>query len=311
MPQGTSKACLVIHGGAGEVFGDNAAAGETAAYHDALRRALEQGWTLLDRRGSALDAVTETVCVLEDNPLFNAGKGAVLSSNGVAELDASIMDGREGRCGGVSNLHTVKNPILAARAVMEQTPHSILCAQQADDFAAAQGLERVDNSYFITPRRQKELADALHKNQKKAAGGGTVGAVARDRQGNLAAATSTGGMTARLPGRVSDSSIPGAGTWADDKTCALSCTGTGDIFIRNATARDVACLMEYKNMPLRDAVAQGLRAIKEAGGKGGIIGVDAAGNIVMDFTTKSMFRGCAGDDAPLMTAIFREEAERN
>ena len=298
-----NKTGLVIHGGAGAHFG-GLTESESAARHQALRDIAARGQDILQRGGGALDAVTEAVRLLEDCPLFNAGKGAVFAANGVIELDACVMDGRTGACGGVSAAQTIKNPVLAARAVMEQSPHSLLCGRGAEEYAAGRGLDIVDNDYFHTLERRQGLEEALQKQFRAEAALGTVGAVALDRQGHLAAATSTGGLTAKLPGRVSDSSIAGAGTWAADGLCALSCTGTGDIFIRNATARDVACLMEYKGFPLAQAAAEGLRKVRAAGGAGGIIGIDAEGGVVMDFNTSGMCRGWTDESGQVRTAIL-------
>jgi L-asparaginase / beta-aspartyl-peptidase len=210
-----------------------------------------------------------------------------------------------GRCGGVSAVTTIKNPVLAARAVMDQSPHSLICGHGAESFAAAGGLDMVDNSYFLTRERRRQLDEALKAKEFSAVRGlSTVGAVARDADGNLAAATSTGGLTAKLPGRVSDSSVAGAGTWAANGVCALSCTGTGDVFLRNATARDVACMMEYKGLNLADAARGGLDKVKKSGGMGGIIGLAPEGGPVMEFNSTGMSRGFMRDGAESFAAIF-------
>ncbi len=294
------KSALVIHGGAfiptSLSISDDGVRDRVAALHEAL----QEGFAKLRGGGSALDAVVRAVTVMENNPLFNAGIGAVLTAEGVAELDAGVMDGATGRCGGVSGVKTIKNPVLAARAVLERSPHSILCASGAEQFAREQGLEMVANDYFVTRERQEQLDEALKRKRFDAAKGlSTVGAAARDRLGRLAAATSTGGLTGKLPGRVSDSSIAGAGTWAADGVCALSCTGTGDIFIRNATARDVACRIEYGRVSLAEAVRESLARVKSAGGVGGIVALGPDGPPVIDYNTSAMSRGfvLAGEES--------------
>ncbi len=284
-----SQTSLVIHGG-GLSFAPSHE--DREAREAALKEALKEGMAILRQDGHALDAAIKAVMVMEDCPLFNAGKGSVLAADGAIEMDACVMDGQTGRCGGVSAVQTVKNPVQAARAVMDHSPHSLLCAAGAEAFAAAQKLEIVDKSYFFTEERRRSLEKALKRRAFEASESlGTVGAAAYDKNGNLAAATSTGGLTAKMPGRVSDSSIAGAGTWAANNLCALSCTGTGDLFIRQATARDVACLMEYKKRPLKEATAEALARIKAAGGTGGIVALDAGGQVVMDYNTLGMSRG--------------------
>lgn len=299
------KSALVIHGGAfiptSLSISDSGVRDRIAALHEALR----EGFSILKAGGSALDAAMRAVVIMENNPLFNAGKGAVLATNGTAELDACVMDGTTGGCGGVSAVKTIRNPVLAARMVMERSAHSILCAAGAENFAREQGLEIVSNDYFITPERQKQLEDALRRQQFDAAKGlSTVGAAARDRDGRLAAATSTGGLTAKLPGRVSDSSIAGAGTWAADGVCALSCTGTGDVFIRNATARDVACRVEYGRTTLPDAVRESLAQVASAGGTGGIVALAPDGRAVMSYNSSAMSRGfILADEEPFAAVL--------
>jgi beta-aspartyl-peptidase (threonine type) len=292
------KPVLVIHGGAGKSPVTPLSAEDSAARTAALAHVLSSGFAVLRDGGSALDAVTVAVTLLEDCPFFNAGHGAVITAGGGVELDASIMDGTSGKAGGVSAVRTIKNPILAARAVMERTAHTLLCAEGADNFAAASGLAIVDNEYFKTAHRMSEweaMRDDKVFNASK--GLGTVGAVAMDAAGALAAATSTGGLTNKMLGRVSDSSVPGAGTWARNGVCALSCTGTGDIFIRNNTAFDAAAMVQYRGFSLDESCRTVLAKVKDAGGEGGIIGIDAAGRPVMDFNTGGMNRGWISDDA--------------
>ncbi|HTK84238.1 MAG TPA: isoaspartyl peptidase/L-asparaginase [Patescibacteria group bacterium] len=286
------KSALVIHAGAfiptSMSISDGGVKDRVAALHEALR----EGFAVLSGGGSALDAAIRAVIIMENNPLFNAGKGAVLTTEGIAELDACVMNGTSGRCGGVSTVKTIRNPVLAARAVMEHSPHSILCAMGAEQFAREQGLEMVANDYFVTRERQEQLEEALKRKRFDAAKGlSTVGAAARDPAGRLAAATSTGGLTGKLPGRVSDSSIAGAGTWAADGVCALSCTGTGDVFIRNATAREVACRVEYGGGKLAEAARESLARVKSAGGTGGIVALAPDGPAVMEYNTSAMSRG--------------------
>lgn len=299
------KSALVIHGGAfvptSLSISDSGVRDRVAALHEVLR----EGLSVLKSGGSALDAAVRAIIIMENNPLFNAGKGAVLSTNGKAELDACVMDGTTGRCGGVSTVKTIRNPVLAARAVMERSPHAILCAEGAEEFARAQGLEIVTNEYFVTTERQEQLAEALRRRQFDAAKGlSTVGAVARGGDGRLAAATSTGGLTAKLAGRVSDSSVAGAGTWAADGVCALSCTGTGDVFLRNATARDVACRIEYGRKSLVESVRESLGAVKSAGGVGGIVALAPDGPAVMEYNTSAMSRGFVLADQEPFAAVL-------
>lgn len=285
------KPILVIHGGAGNGFKKLSREDRDRA-RDEIKTVLQKTYAILAKGGSALDAATAAVVALENCPLFNAGRGSVISANGEVEMDASIMDGATGKTGGVSTVKIIKNPILAAKAVMEHSRHTVFCAEGAEDFAKAQGLKIVENKYFITRERKsawKQFRKEKEYNAAKALG--TVGAVAMDQNGNIAAATSTGGLTDKAPGRVSDSALPGAGTWAKNGVCGISCTGTGDVFIRNVTAFDAAAMVEYQNMDLKDAFASALEKVKAAGGYGGMIGIDANGNAVMDFNTEGMYRG--------------------
>jgi len=283
---------LVVHGGAGSI--DSAAFDRAAlaARHQALAAALQSGMATLEQGGAALDAVCAAVCVLEDCAYFNAGHGAVLAANERAELDASVMNGADGNAGGVSTLSRVRNPVLAARAVMAQTPHTILCGPGGDEFAQSCGLTMVENEYFITAARREALVQAQQRVQFDAEKSlGTVGAAARDARGHLAAATSTGGLSNKMPGRVSDSAIPGAGTWARDNICALSCTGTGDLFIRRAAAHEVGARVRFRGDDLVSACDAVLAEIKQDGGSGGIIGIDGNGEIVMAYNAPEMYRG--------------------
>lgn len=294
----SSPLTLVIHGGAGTILKKNMTPEKEAAYTSKLNEALEAGFQILEEGGTSMDAIQKTINILEDSPLFNAGKGAVFTNDGHNELDASIMDGKTLNAGAVAGVKTVKNPINAARKVMENSPHVMMAGQGADIFAKEQGLELVDSAYFFTQRRWDSLQKALKKermeldhddpDKKK----GTVGAVALDKYGNLAAGTSTGGMTNKRWGRVGDSPIIGAGTYANNQTCAVSSTGHGEFFIRNVVAYDIAALMEYGNKSLEEAADYVVnQKLKQQDGRGGVIALDAKGNIAMPFNTEGMYRG--------------------
>ncbi len=304
---------IVIHGGAGTILRSEMTPEQEAAYTEALNQALDIGEEILKNGGTALDAVEKTIVYLEDNPLFNAGKGAVLTNAGTCELDASIMDGATQNAGSVAGVKHVKNPIRAALAVMQQSPHVMLAGEGADQFALEQGLDTVPNSYFITERRLESLKRAKAKEQKTGMSAenaeskfGTVGCVALDKHGNLAAGTSTGGMNNKRWGRIGDSPIIGAGTYADNATCAVSCTGHGEYFIRYTVAADVAARMAYGGASLQDAAnAVVMKKLVEKGGSGGLIAVDAKGNIAMPFNTEGMYRGYAKPGERLV-AIYKQ-----
>jgi len=292
---------LVIHGGAGTILKENMTPEKEAAYLEKLNEALQTGAEILQKGGTSLDAVTATIMVMEDSPLFNAGKGAVFTAEGVNEMDASIMDGRHLEAGAVTGLRHVKNPILAARAVMEKTPHVMLTGEGAEALATSVGLEMVDSSYFFTESRWNSYLKAKQKAEKH----GTVGAVALDRYGNLAAATSTGGMTYKMKGRVGDSPIIGAGTYADNNTCAVSATGHGEYFIRNMVAYDISALMKYKGLSLQASADEVINnKLKSIGAEGGIIAVDKDGNIAMPFNTDGMYRGFIISDGRSEVLIY-------
>jgi len=285
------KPVLVIHGGAGNI--QNMSAEMEEAYRQKLSEALTAGYTVLENGGSSLEAAVAAINIMEDSPLFNAGKGAVFTNEGKNELDASIMDGSNLQAGAVASITTVKNPINAALAVMLHSPHVMLVGAGADEFAAEQGLEIVEPSYFHTERRMKQLERLQQKETSKSDfhKWGTVGAVALDKYGNLAAATSTGGMTNKQYGRVGDSPIIGAGTYAENESCAVSATGQGEYFIRGMISYEVAALMKYKNLTLQDAANFAIHEkLTQMGGEGGIISLDAAGNIAVEFNTRGMFR---------------------
>ena len=304
---------LAIHGGAGTILRSKMTLEREAAYHAGLRRALEAGRVVLADGGSALDAATAAVMALEDEPLFNAGRGAVYTSAGKQEMDAAVMDGHDRAAGAVAGICGPRNPVLAARAVMEHSGHVLLIGESALEFCRRQGITFEDASYFFTEQRWQALQETLAMRQSGADDQdesrkhGTVGAVARDRQGNLAAATSTGGMTAKAPGRVGDSPVFGAGTWADNETCAVSATGHGEIFIRYAAAHEIASRMRYAGQTLDEASrAVVIDMLAPAGGSGGIIAVDRSGNVSMPFNCSGMYRGVVRGDGRLLTGIYDE-----
>ena len=295
---------IAIHGGADNITPENLSGSDSLVYKSALDSALSIGATMLKNGGSCEDAVAKVVCYLEDNPLFNAGKGAVFTSEGKNELDACIMKGKTLESGAVAGVGDIKNPILAAQAVMEKSGSVLLTGAGASRFARESGLEIVDSSYFYTDKSWKSLqrAKAAEKVEKH----GTVGCVALDIYGNLAAATSTGGMTNKRPGRIGDSPIVGAGTYADNRSCAISCTGHGEFFIRYTVARSIASLVEYRDMDLKEAVSQILwKSLDPVGGTGGIIAIDIAGNIVMDFNTQGMFRAYQSSSGTRVVGLFK------
>jgi len=295
---------IVVHGGAGalreEVLGDEL----DAQYRESLIGALHAGTKILEDGGTALDAVETVIRMMEDNPLFNAGKGAAFTHDGRNELDASIMDGSTLGAGAVAAVTDIKNPISAARAVMTHSPHVMLSGAGASAFAREQGLEMVSPAYFHTDRKWNDLKEILKKEKL-----GTVGCVALDRKGNLAAGTSTGGMANKRYNRIGDSPVIGAGTYASNATCAISCTGHGEFFIRYAVAHDISALMEYKGLSLREsAELVVMDKLVKAGGAGGVIGVDIRGNITMTFNTEGMFRAFATADGNEGVFIFGDEA---
>lgn len=317
-PAKAERVVLVIHGGAGVKPKDKMTPALKRQFEDDLKKALQQGQKALDR-GTSLDAVEAAIRVLEDSPLFNAGKGAVFTHDGRNELDASIMDGKTRKAGAVAAVTVLRNPIIAARAVMEKSPHVMLVGRGAELFATQQGLDIVDPQYFWTLERWNALKEALEAEKKKPGkqGGwnppfnryfGTVGAVALDRHGNLAAGTSTGGMTNKRFGRVGDSPIIGAGTYADNATCGVSCTGHGEVFIRYGVAKDVVARMRYKGIPVKQAAEETLGELpKEEGGVGGLIALDAKGNVAMPYNTEGMYRGVVTSDGKIKVWIYEEK----
>ena len=306
-PVASDEWVLLIHGGAGVISRNNMTAAREAAYREGLERALEAGGSVLSEGGTALDAVEAAVVLLEDNSLFNAGKGAVLTADRTHELDASIMSGIDLNAGAVAGIRTTKNPIRAARAVMDRSEHVMFAAQGADRFAQDQGLEQVTNDYFTVSSRVKALDRVLKTRAENSDKRGTVGAVAIDVRGNLAAATSTGGMTAKIPGRVGDSPIIGAGNYADNGACAVSATGHGEYFIRVGVAQRICMEMEQGKATPGQAGADVLRRVADLGGDGGLIILSPAGDGAFVFDTPGMFRGVIRANGALSTSIYQDE----
>lgn len=298
---------LVIHGGAGTITRASMSPEKEKLYHRALKLALDTGYAILERGGTSVEAVLATVCTMEDSPLFNAGRGAVFTNSGTNELDASIMEGRSRMAGAVTGLTTVKNPILAAHAVMAKSEHVILAGRGAEEFAEQQGLDIVENSYFFDSMRYNQLQRLLKKEGNENTKFGTVGCVALDRFGDLAAGTSTGGMTNKKFGRIGDSPIIGAGTYANNETCGISSTGWGEYFIRLAVAFDISALMDYKGLSLEEASREVImKKLPELGGDGGIIGLTRSGEIVMMFNTEGMYRGFRREGESAQTFIYND-----
>jgi beta-aspartyl-peptidase (threonine type) len=324
MPK-SKKIGLVIHGGAGTIERSAITPERERDYRAGLERALRAGYDILKSGGSSLDATEAAVRVLEDDPHFNAGKGAVFTSAGTNELDAAIMDGKTLKAGAVANLRHIRNPITLARMLMEKSEHAVksprvgpllMAGEGAETFAKENGIELVDQKYFFTQERW----DALQKiKEAEKSGGsgekkfiitdqdrhGTVGAVALDQSGNLAAATSTGGTTNKKAGRIGDSPIIGAGTYANNATCAVSCTGDGEFFIRAAVAHDVSALMEYRGIKLQEAAQAALDKAKQLGGEGGLIAIDKDGNTALPFNTSGMYRGYVDPSGKFVVEIYK------
>ncbi|MGG7663713.1 isoaspartyl peptidase/L-asparaginase family protein [Dyadobacter sp. BHUBP1] len=338
----SDKTTLVIHGGAGTITRANMTPEREKAYREAMNTALEEGYEVLKKGGTSVQAVEAAIHVMEDSPLFNAGKGAVFTSEGKNELDAAIMEGKTLKAGAVAGVTTIRNPISAAIAVMDQSVHVMMAGKGAEQFAKEKGLEIVDPSYFYTEARYKALERAkaqekteLDHNAKEENGGrekqevkkapktghhsaedliftegkkfGTVGCVALDKYGNLAAGTSTGGMTNKRYGRVGDAPIIGAGTYANNATCAVSATGHGEYFIRSVVAHDISALMEYKGLSLTDAANEVvMKKLVERGGEGGVIAVDRNGNVAMPFNSEGMYRGYIKSDGKREILIYKD-----
>jgi L-asparaginase / beta-aspartyl-peptidase len=300
------KYALAIHGGAGTISPEQITPDIERDLRAGLQRSLDAGRQVLENGGSSLDAVAAAVLALEDDPLFNAGRGAVFTSAGTHEMDAAIMEGRTLMAGAVASVKRIKNPILLARAIMEKSPHVLLAGTGAEDFARELGHEIVDDKYFYTEQRWQALervrATAATSDQDRH---GTVGAVALDHAGNLAAATSTGGNTNKRPGRIGDTPIIGAGTYANNATCAVSATGDGEYFIRAVAAYDLAALLEYRGMALAEAAQTVIDKIGRLGGTGGLIAMDRAGNISLPFNSTGMYRASVEIDGASFVGIYR------
>jgi len=304
---------IAIHGGAGTLVKGMMTSELEAKYRADLKYALDQGYAILENGGTAVDAVEKAVQVLEDSPLFNAGKGSVFTATESHEMDASIMDGKTLNAGGVSLISGIKNPVSLAKDVMVKSEHVFLAGEGAMQFAKELDYKLEDASYFYDEFRYKQWLDIkdtdsfqLDHATKKDSKFGTVGAVACDQDGNIAAATSTGGMTNKKWGRVGDSPMIGAGNYANNKTCAISCTGSGEFFIRGVVAYDVACLMEHKNMSVQDAANEVInKRILEIGGDGGLISVDTKGNIAMPFNTEGMYRASKTSEGNEEISIYK------
>jgi L-asparaginase / beta-aspartyl-peptidase len=314
MDRPAGRTALAIHGGAGTILRTSMTPEREAAYRAAIEEALRSGHSILAEGGSSLDAVVAAVRVMEDSPLFNAGRGAVYTADEKHELDACVMDGAGLRAGAVAAVTRVRNPVELARMVMEQSPHVLLVGEGAEHFARQQGLAMVDNRCFDTPERLEQLRRVKEKEKSPATAPassdrdrhGTVGAVALDRHGNLAAATSTGGMTNKQFGRVGDSPLVGAGTWADNETCAVSATGHGEYLIRLVIAHEVSSQMRHANKPLAEAASAAIERLTQLKGTGGIIAIDGRGNIAMPFNTEGMYRGSIDADGTMIVDIYRD-----
>ncbi|TDO21866.1 isoaspartyl peptidase/L-asparaginase family protein [Pedobacter duraquae] len=318
-----TKYVLVIHGGAGTILKKNMSPEKEVAYRAALTLALQTGYDAIKAGKTSLDAVEATIHVLEDSPLFNAGKGAVFTHDGKNEMDAAIMDGKTLMAGAVAGVTVIRNPISAARAVMEKSEHVLMAGAGAEQFAKQAGITLVDPSYFFTQERWDGLQSAIKEDSVKAVldhGSkksmrlgtinpdykfGTVGAVALDNSGNLAAGTSTGGMTNKRYGRIGDAPLIGAGTYANNETAAISCTGWGEFYIRTVVAHDISAMMEYKKMSVADASKAVLDKMGKLGGDGGLIALDRKGNMSMPFNTEGMYRGSVTADGKIEVLIYK------
>lgn len=307
---------IVVHGGAGNLSRDTLTPEKEAACRAALEEALQAGYRILERGGTSLDAVEAAIAVLEDSPWFNAGRGAVFTSAGTHELDASIMDGATLQAGAVAVVRRVRHPIRLARLVMERTPHVLLVGDGAESLAQEAGLEMVAPEWFDTPERRQRWQKRRSEGEDASGSApaatepegkhGTVGAVALDRRGHLAAGTSTGGLTGKRPGRVGDSPLIGAGTYARDATCAVSATGQGEFFIRLAVAHEISARIEHRGLPLAGATASVIAEVEQLGGEGGVIALNRHGQVAMPFNTRGMFRGWRLEGRPPLIRIGPE-----
>ena len=291
---------IVIHGGAGTVIRENTPKELQEKYENKLREALEVGYSVLENGGKSIDAVEKTIKILEDSELFNAGKGSVLTNEETVEMDASIMTGNDQNAGAVATLKTIKNPISAARAVMEKSKHVFLSGEGAEDFAKELGLKTVNNNYFIT---KSQLRQIRRINDNKY---GTVGCVAIDKSGNITAGTSTGGMMNKKWNRIGDVPVIGAGTYANNKTCGISATGWGEFFIRNVVAYDISAMMEYQNKTMEEAAKISIfEKVGKMGATGGVIGIDKNGNVMMEFNSPGMYRGYKTENSGYIIKMFK------
>ena len=311
---------IVIHGGAGTILKENMSDSLENAYKEKLKEAITVGYLVLKNGGSAIEAVSTTINVMEDSPLFNAGKGAVFTHEETNEMDASIMDGATLNAGAVAGVSRIKNPINLALVVMKDSPHVMLSGKGAEVFAQEKGFLLVDSSYFYTENRYKSLQKVKQQEKEKTASipfedpfiknpkFGTVGCVALDKSGNLAAGTSTGGMTNKRWNRIGDGPIIGAGTYANNATCAVSSTGWGEYFIRAVVAHDISAMMEYKEVTLQEAASEVIqKKIPALGGDGGIVAIDKDGNVAMEFNTAGMYRAHMNAEGELFIGIYKKE----
>jgi beta-aspartyl-peptidase (threonine type) len=309
---------IAIHGGAGNLKKLKLAPEQEAEYNAVMKQALETGYALLKQGKSSTEAVVAVISILEDCPLFNAGKGAVFNHDGINELDAAIMDGKTLDCGAIAGVRKIKNPIQLAKLVMDSSKYVLLAGAGAEDFAKDNGVDFVDPSYFFTELRWNQLQEALEEKDMKLDHSGlkeedpdaekkfgTVGCVALDIYGNLAAGTSTGGLTNKEYGRVGDSPLIGAGTYANNNSCAVSCTGKGEDFIKLTIARDIASMVEYQGLSLDSAATSAISKVKEFGGRGGCIALNRKGDIAFAFSTTGMFRGSIDSKGVLKTEIYK------
>ena len=305
--QTAKKYAMVIHGGAGVMDQKSMTSEMQNEYIAVLSRVLQVGDSVLSHGGTCMDAVEKSIMIMEDSPLFNAGKGAVFTHDGIVELDASVMDGKSLKAGAIAAVRDIKNPIRVARAVMDKSEHVMLSGLGASQFAKEQGFEPVDNSYFHTEKRYQSLQELLKKEKEATINDkhGTVGCVALDRYGNIAAGTSTGGMNNKKYGRIGDSPIIGAGTYANNETGGFSCTGHGEYYIRLGFSRDISAIMEYSKFSITEACQEEIRKLTEMGGTGGVIGLDKKGNIAMEFNTSGMFRGYIKSNGETKVSIFK------
>ena len=320
LPKKINDFAIIIHGGAGTILKKNMTPEKETAYKDKLTEAIKTGYSILKKGGTSIDAVEKTINILENSPLFNAGKGAVFTHDETNELDASIMTGNNLNAGAVAGVRKVKNPISLARKVMESSPHVLLSGEGATTFAKEQGLELVDSIYFFTESRYQSLLHVKEKmktdNSKKTAfydadikdsKFGTVGCVALDKKGNITAGTSTGGMTNKRWNRIGDSPIIGSGTYANNETCGVSSTGWGEYFIRAQVAHDISALIDYKGLSLKEATKEVIQnKLKNLGGTGGVVALDKNGNMSFEFNTAGMYRASMNDKGELIVKIYKE-----